>query len=141
MKGNKGRRNRIVCSCGSNTFPECPTNDKGNPLADIQGAHTLPMTECSLLKQYTGNKEQIGKKIRDKFAKMALNKAKKKKLGSLFEASKNASEKLSMLLSPKRTENTKNALARSAKNLEDEEDTIGKMERELEELNIDNRNI
>ena len=45
MKGNKGRRSRVVCSCGSNTFKDCPTNDKTNPLKDIIGSHNLPLTE------------------------------------------------------------------------------------------------
>ena len=78
MKGNKGKRSRIVCSCGSNTFPDCPVNDIENPLIKIRGQETLPETECSLIKEYTANKEKMGKKIRDIMAKKSLTKANKK---------------------------------------------------------------
>ena len=78
MKGNKGKRSRIVCSCGSNTFPECPVNDKDNPLIKIRGQDSLPATECSLIKEYTANKEKMGNKIRDLMIKKSLTKANKK---------------------------------------------------------------
>ena len=67
MKGKKGKRSRIVCSCGSNTFPDCPVNDKKNPLISILGQDNLPETKCCLLKTYRDNILQRGKQFRKKF--------------------------------------------------------------------------
>ena len=67
MKGKKGKRSRIVCSCGSNTFPDCPVNDKKNPLIPILGQDKLPQTKCCLLKTYKDNILQRGKQLRQKF--------------------------------------------------------------------------
>ena len=138
MKGNKGRRSRVVCSCGSNTFPDCPVNDKGNPLADIQGSHTLPMTEWSIVNEYTGNKDKLGKKIRDKIGQKALEKAanKKKKIEPLTNAFENASKQFTKLMSPQAPKE-ESKLAQELKNIvnsDEENDTIGKMEDEIENI-------
>jgi hypothetical protein len=41
-RGSKGKRKKIVCSCGSNIFDIAPRNDKENPLIQIKGEDELP---------------------------------------------------------------------------------------------------
>ena len=138
MKGNKGKRNRVVCSCGSNTFLDCPVNDKGNSLAEIKGEGSLPETKCSLIKEYTAHKEKMGEKIRDLLSKQSLNKASKKHgnflSGMLGAAKKNKTLKLKP--TQKHREDRKESLSDESKNESDDgNDTIGKLEKELEEIN------
>ena len=137
MKGNKGKRSRIVCSCGSNTFPECPVNDKDNPLIKIRGQDSLPATECSLIKEYTANKEKMGNKIRDLMIKKSLTKANKKHenylSGMIGAAKKN--KKLGNKPTQKPREERKGELSSRYQDESDEEDdTIGKLQKELDDI-------
>ena len=138
MKGNKGKRSRVVCSCGSNTFPECPVNDKDNPLIKIRGQDSLPATECSLIKEYTANKEKMGNKIRDLMAKKSLTKANKKHenyLSGMIGAAKKH-KNLGLKPTQKPREERKEELSLENQDENDEEnDSIGRLEKELENIN------
>ena len=148
MKGNKGRKSRVVCSCGSNTFPKCPVNDQDNPLIKIKGPQSLPLTSCCLLKEYTANKKQIGKEIRDKIGQKDLKKAemKKKRITPLnddvLNNAKNQLDQLRKSPTHQRQEENKeesklNRLPPPANTDNEEEDTIGKMEREINNITKD----
>lgn len=145
MKGNKGRRGRVVCSCGSNIFPECPKSDQGNPLVNIKNADEIPQTQCCIVKEDLSQKEKLGKRIRDKIAGMAAKKAetKKKKFAPLLDSFKEHSEMLNQLKSPQAARSPefapgKGGSPRNSINLDEEEDTIKRIEREVEGLNLEN---
>ena len=139
MKGNKGRRGRVICSCGSNIFPDCRKSDKGNPLVDIKGAQNIPETQCCLIKEDTSKKDSLGKKIRDKIAGFALKKAesKKKKFQPLLDGLKAKTNALNAFRSPQAADDKKNIL--NAANEDEEEDTIKRMENEVDRLKIDDK--
>ena len=138
MKGNKGRKGRVVCSCGSNIFPDCPKSDKGNPLVNIKGEQHIPPTECCILKEDLAKKNQLGKKIRDRIAEMSLSKAenKKKKFAPLMDIFNNAASGMNALKSPPVERKRGNSLAFAPEKDEDE-DTIKRMENELDQLKVD----
>ena len=85
MKGNKGRKSRVVCSCGSNSFPNCPVNDKRNPLADIMGVHNLPKTQWSIVDRSDGKEGKVTKKLKQKIGQDEILKSatKRKRLDPL----------------------------------------------------------